>query len=180
MNSPASNNSGTAPLPPAQAKHPVEKFVAQIPGLSNGDRAQLRRIYLTERYEADGVIVGLLHCAGIDATLKPETFRPWRLLAHCAALLSGTGKVGRPTHAIGRKLGAALKETGLTEIRLLRLTSTRGAELDAQVIRAMRMMAQRKAEPVNLLTLFDLIGNDPERSEVARRLIAQQYYAAAL
>lgn len=156
--------------------NPVDSIAGQIPHLSTGDRAQLRRIYLTGRHEADGIVIGLMHRAGVGAPSKPEAFAPWRLLAHSAALLSGTA--GIHPHAVGRRLGAALHEIGLSENRLLRLTSARGRGLEAQAIRAMRMLAQRGEAPVNLRTLFDLIGPAPDRAEAARIRIAQDYYGA--
>ncbi len=169
----------TAAQAPPRTKLPAERIADRIPHLPNGDRAQLRRVYLTERHAADGIIIGLLHGAGITSVVQPEAYRPWRLFVHCAALLSGAGEKGEYPHSIGRKLGAALHDMGMSENRLLRLTSARGPTLDAQVIRAVRMLVQRKREAVNLLTLFDLVGNDPGQADAARRRIARDYYAAA-
>lgn len=157
-------------------KNPVESIAGQIPYLSTGDRALLRRMYLTESHEADGVVIRLMYRAGLTAPSDPRTFAPWRLLVHCAALLSGTGALY--PHATGRRLGAAMQEIGLSENRLMRLTSTRGKGLEAQVIRAVRMLAQKGQVPVNLHTLFALIGHDPDKAEAARIRIAQDYYAA--
>jgi hypothetical protein len=141
------------PAASAAPKDPVASIAGQIAYLSTGDRAQLRRIYLTGRHEADGVVIRLLHRADVTVPQTPEAFRPWRLLAHCAALLSGTAAV--QPH-----------------------TAVRGDALDAQVIRAVRMLAQRGEGPANLWTLFDLVGNDETRAEAARLRIAQDYYAA--
>ena len=73
---------------------------------------------------------------------------------------------------------AAFQEIGLSENRLMRLTSARGKGLEAQIIRAVRMLAQKGQVPVNLRTLFALIGNDPDKAEDARIRIAKDYYAA--
>ncbi|WP_343526968.1 type I-E CRISPR-associated protein Cse2/CasB [Sphingomonas sp.] len=159
-----------------ERKHPVDSIAGQIAYLSTGQRAQLRRLYLTGRHEADGIVIEMMHRAGITIPIVPEKFAPWRLFAHCAALLSGTG--GVQPHAAGRRLGSALHEIGLSENRLMRLTSARGDALAAQAIRAIRMLAQRGQAPVNLRTLFDLIGLDPGQAEAARIRIAQDYYAA--
>ncbi|WP_298807853.1 type I-E CRISPR-associated protein Cse2/CasB [uncultured Sphingomonas sp.] len=164
------------PAASADTKDPVASIAGQIVYLSTGDRAQLRRIYLTGRHEADGVVIRLLHRADVTVPHRPEAFRPWRLLAHCAALLSGTPAA--QAHATGKRLGTALHTIGLSENRLLRLTAVRGDALDAQVIRAVRMLAQHGERPVNLWTLFDLVGNDEMRAEAARLRIAQDYYAA--
>ena len=166
--------------PPPEArperKHPVDSIAGQIAHLSTGQRAQLRRLYLTGRHEADGIVIEMMHRAGVSIPIAPEKFAPWRLFTHCAALLSGTA--GIHPHAVGRRLGGALHEIGLSENRLMRLLSARGDGLEAQAIRAMRMLAQRGEAPVNLKTLFDLIGLDADRAESARIRIAQDYYAA--
>jgi CRISPR type I-E-associated protein CasB/Cse2 len=163
---------GTTP----DRKDPVDSIAGQIPYLSTGDRALLRRMYLTESHEADGVVIRLMYRSGLTAPSDPRVFAPWRLLVHCAALLSGTG--GLYPHSTGRRLGAALHEIGLSENRLMRLTSARGGGLEAQVIRAVRMLSQKGQAPVNLRTLFALIGHDPDKAEAARIRIAQDYYAA--
>lgn len=157
-------------------KPPVESIAGQIPNLSNRDHALLRRMYLTQRHEADGVVAALLVRAKVSVPTDRQAFAPWRLFAHCAALLSGTGKVY--PHASGPQLGHRLHEIGLSENRLMRLTSARGSGLEAQVIRTMRMLAQHGKAPVNLYTLFALIGNDPDKAENARIRIAKDYYAA--
>lgn len=161
---------------PERNKSPVDSIAGQIAFLSTGDRALLRRMYLTESHQADGVVIRLMHRAGLTAPSDPRNFAPWRLLVHCAALLSGTA--GLYPHATGRPLGAAFQEIGLSENRLMRLTSARGKGLEAQIIRAVRMLAQKGQVPVNLRTLFALIGNDPEKAEDARIRIAKDYYAA--
>ena len=66
----------------------------------------------------------------------------------------------------------------MSENRLMRLTSARGKGLEAQIIRAVRMLAQKGQVPVNLRTLFALIGHDPDKAEDARIRIAKDYYAA--
>lgn len=148
----------------------------QLAHLSTGDRAQLRRMFLTERPAADGIVIGLLHRAGVTIPDEAAAFRPWRLVVHGAALLSGTA--GGYPHASTRRFGTALHAIGLSENRLLRLTSARDAALDAQAIRAVRMLAQLGERAINLWTLFDLVGNDEAKAEVARLRIAQDYYAA--
>jgi len=158
-------------------KDPVASLAGQVAHLPNGDRAALRRIYLTRSVGADGVVQGLLHRAGVTPSDRPEVFAPWRLLAHVAALLAGTG--GQQPHAPGRRLGAALHAAGYSENRLLRLTAARGPALHDQIVRAGRMLAQGGQAPVNLWQVLDLAGRDPERAEAARIRIAQDYYAAA-
>jgi CRISPR type I-E-associated protein CasB/Cse2 len=163
--------------PDDKPKDVVASIAAQIATISTGDRAALRRIYLTRSHEADGVVIGLLHRAGVTMPLTAETIAPWRLLAHVAALLSGTG--GGHAHAPARRVGSALQTIGFSENRLLRLTAARGVGLHDQIVRAARMLAQRGEASVNLWTFFNLAGRDPARAEEARIRIAQDYYAAA-
>ena len=160
-----------------KSKDPIASIAGQVAHLSTGDRAALRRIYLTKRHEADGVVIGLLHRAGVALPSQVEAFAPWRLLAHVASLLSGTG--GEQPHAPGRRLGTALQSVGYSENRLLRLTAARGDALYGQIVRAARMLAQGGQAPVNLWALFHLAGRDPDKAEEARIRIAQDYYAAA-
>lgn len=162
---------------PDRPKDPVASIAGQVPHLSTGDRAALRRIYLTQSSKADGVVVGLLHRAGVTIPERSEAFAPWRLLAHVAALLSGTG--GEQPHAPGRRLGTALHSAGYSENRLLRLTAARGPALHDQIVRAARMLAQAGERPVNLWTLLHLAGRDRDKAEDARIRIAQDYYSAA-
>lgn len=169
--------SRAADEPVAKFKDPVASIAGQVAHLSTGDRAALRRIYLTRRHEADGIVIGLLHRAGVTVSAKADVFAPWRLLAHVAALLSGTS--GEQPHAPGRRLGTALHAAGYSKNRLLRLTAARGTALHDQIIRVARMLAQGGQAPVNLWMLFHLAGRDPDKAEEARISIAQDYYAAA-
>ena len=162
--------------PEGKPKDPVASIAAQVAHLSTGDRAALRRIYLTKRHEADGVVIGLLHRAGVALPSQAEAFAPWRLLAHVAALLSGTG--GEQPHAPGRRLGLALHAAGYSENRLMRLTAARSEALNGQIIRAARMLARGGQAPVDLWTLFHLAGRDADEAEEARIRITQEFYTA--
>lgn len=157
---------------------PMALISKQIQELSTGDRAGLRRIYLTQRHEADGVVIGLLHRAGMTTSLTPEAFAPWRLVVHVAALLAGTGKFGAPSHARSKSLGRALQVAGYSEARFLRLTVAQGSALDDQIIRAARTLAQKRRKPVNLWTILNLSKRDPKLLEANRLSIAHDYYRA--
>lgn len=175
------NDDGEAP-PVAdrpERTSPIPAIAKAVAGLTNGKRAQLRRIYLTGRLEADGLVMGLLHGADVSVRPEPEALRPWKLLVHCAALLSGTGREGAPSHASDKPLGAALHAAGISEDRLLRLTSARDRMQDSLVVQAMRRVERENKGPVNLRTLFDLIRYaDDERGAAARLRIARDFYAA--
>lgn len=163
---------------PAPKKDAVASLAGQIPYLSTGDRAALRRMMLTGSADADGVVIGLLHRAGVaEAGWRSDAaFSRWRLIAHVAAVLSGTAAL--PPHAPGRRVGRALFAARYSENRLLRLTSARGTALDDQVIRAARFLAQAGEGPVDLNTIRDLVGGQADRAEHARLRIARDYYSA--
>ena len=162
----------------AATKDPVASIAGQVAGLSNGDRAALRRLYLTQGSQsrsraADGVVLGLLHRAGVTVSGHSETYEAWKLLAHVAAVLSGTA--GKQPHAPGKRFGAALLAAGYSENRFLRLTAARGEQLRRQVRLAARMLAQSGEVPVNLWPVILIAGQD---ADDARIRIAQDYYAA--
>lgn len=168
----------TSPSPTPQGKLPIEAIARHIQTLPNGERAQLRRMYLTGRYEADGIVVRVLIHAGVNPPLHPDGLHPWKMLAHCAAVLSGTGKIGALPHAREKSLGAALHRAGLTEDRMLRLTSARGRMLDSLLVQTIRRVAQQGAGPVDLFTIFGLIGHREDKAEEARLRIAREFYTA--
>lgn len=160
----------------AGKKDPVASIAGQIPQLPTGARAALRRMYLTRSDEAIGVVMGLLHRAGVPqaAWVDPAAFGRWQLLAHVAALLSGTAALA--PHAPGRKLGHALSKAGYSENRLMRLTSAKGPALHDQVRRATQFLAKAGAAPIDLRTMDQLLSADPARAEKARFQIARDYY----
>lgn len=158
------------------AKDPVAAIGDRLRVLSTGDHALLRRMILTRKVAADGVVVKLLHHAGVGEALYGRDYPAWALLVHAAALLSGTEK--RNPHAPHRALGTALHAAGLSENRLLRLTVARGPALADQIMRAVRMLAQAGEVPVDLRPLLQLAGSDAAAAERARIRIAQSYYAA--
>ena len=166
----------------ADRKDVVASIAGQITRLPTGDRALLRRLFLTQSsssrsHQADGIVVGLLHRAGLTVPESSERYKPWRVLVHVAALLSGTS--GDDPHAPKRRVGAALHEAGYSPNRFLRLTAARGPALDAQIIRAARVLAQARSGPVDLWSVLHLAGIDPDRAEEARLHIAKAFYSAA-
>jgi hypothetical protein len=164
-----------ADAPIVDAKDVMTRLSNEVCKLSAGDRAGLRRIFLTERYEADGVVIGLLHRIEMEVPSRADAFRAWRLLAHVAALLAGTAGVRSHSR---QRLGSALHAAKYSETAMLRLLAARGVMLRGQVIRAARRLAQQDRGPVDLWTVFDLIGNDVAKVEEARLKIARAYYSA--
>lgn len=175
---PSNNEAPAEDAPPK--KNAVASVAGQIPRLPTGQHAALRRMYLTRNRpdEAIGVVMGLLHRAGVSQIEwnSQAAFDRWSLLAHVAALLSGTA--AQAPHAPGRKLGRALWEAGYSENRLMRLTSTRGPALDDQVRRAAQFLAKAGQVPVDLQTIHQLISDNPATAETARFEIARAYYDA--
>lgn len=157
----------------------IDSIGGQLPHLPIGDRAALRRLFLTKSRTAEGVVIGLLMKAGVtDAAWRgPTAFARWRLIAHVAAVLSGTAAI--MPHAPGARLGRALYSAGYSSIRLMRLTTARGPALVDQIVRAARFLAQAGQVPIDLRTIRDLASDDPATVETARLRIAQDYYAAA-
>ena len=164
---------------PAQRdKDHLASFCARIPHLSTGHRAALRRLFLTQSEQAVGVVTGLLLASEVPepAWRDPLGFARWQLLAHAAAVLSGTEAVA--PHRRGVSLGRALHQADYSDNRLMRLTSARGPALVDQIVRAVRVLAAKGIVPVDLRTLHALSA-DAERADAARLRIARDYYAAA-
>lgn len=164
---------------PGKEKDAVASVCGQVSQLPTGDRAALRRLFLTRSESAVGVVTGLVLRAEVPNAewLRPATFGRWQLLAHVAAVLSGTAAV--PPHHPGVSLGRALHQAGYSDLRLMRLTSARSTALVDQIVRAARVLAAAGAVPVNLRTLHDLSHDIGDVAEAARLRIARDYYAAA-
>ena len=164
--------------PVPEKKDEVASVAGQVPRLPTGERAALRRMYLTESTLADGVVVGLLHRAGTDpaAWHGLRQFRRWRLLVHIAAVLSGTA--AEAAHDPRSRLGRALHAAGYSENRLMRLTAAKGPALEDQVRRAAQFLAKAGKGPVNLWSIHNLLDPREDVAEKARFEIARDYYDA--
>lgn len=163
---------------PAERSSAKDWFVSisgQLKHTSAGDRARLRKMELGRAHSADGVIIRLLTNAEVDQAIYERDYRRWQLLLHSAAMLAGTGALA--SHEKNRRLGSALHEANVSENRLLRLLAARDEMLRDQV-RLMARILGRQRKPVNLSTLYHLIGDDAETAAAARIRIAQDYYAA--
>ena len=163
---------------PDRKKDELTSLAGKVPHLPTGDQAALRRMMLTGSRGAEGVVIGLLRRAGVpEAGWRSDTaFARWKLIAHVAAVLSGTGRIA--PHAPGKRLGRALFAAGYSENRLMRLTSARGPALTDQMIRAARFLAQAGEAPVDLRPLHDLLSPSSEVTARARLRIARDYYSA--
>lgn len=153
----------------------MESISGQIQHLSTGDRAALRRMVLTRSPGADGIAVKLLVGAKVPEQCYLKDWHRWRLIAHFAALLSGTGALSAHDKTVAP--GGALFDAGVSEKRLLRLLASRDEGLGEQLALAIRILA-RTRKPINLWTIYDLLGDRSVNAEDARIQIAQQFFAA--
>lgn len=140
--------------------------------LSPGDLADLRRMRpdefwppafwkLCSEYLSDFLPGG---------AARDEAERRWAAVLGALAHLRGLHRPDRP-------LGRALAESGLSELRLLRLLRARDAAL-YDVARGVVHYLAQKAEPADLGQLADLLlDQDGDRAEAVRRRIARDFYA---
>ncbi len=140
--------------------------------VSPGDLADLRRLRPEDptspafwKLCATYLAGWLPHGPGRD-----EAERRWAAVLGALAHLRG---LHRPDHPLGR----ALAETGLSELRLLRLLRARDRAL-FDVARGVVHILAQKAEPADLAQLADvLLDQDGDRAERIRRRIARDFYA---
>lgn len=158
--------------------HSVWSVCSQLKRLSTGERAALRRMYLTDSAEADGIVEKMLRRAGVCLELSDiPSFEMWRLVVHAAAVIAGTQ--GRMPHAGKRPFGRALSVIGVKGTSINRLLTARGPALPDQVRRIAYLLARSgEAVPVNMMELRDLAHPDAGKADRARRSIARAYYAA--
>jgi hypothetical protein len=158
--------------------HDVWSVCDQLKGLSTGERAALRRMYLTRSFEAEGVVEKIIRRAGVVLEYSNmQAFESWKLVVHSAALIAGTS--ARMAHASHRPFGRALSIVGLKASSVNRLLTARGSGLPDQVRHISYLLARdTDAIPVNMGELRDLVHPDPKIADNARRSIARAYYAA--
>ncbi len=155
----------------------------QLRHSSTGQRAALRRVPLTKSFEADAVVITLIADPKFTADDRYHDLDRWRMIAHVAAMLVGTGEPGpnRPfVHTKAKTLGNILGKLDYSETRMLRLLSVRGKALDDQVRRVARLLAQKNERQFDFQTLYHLLdgGGDGDCAKAARIRIAHDYYAA--
>lgn len=174
----------------------LRSISGQVVVLPTGARAALRRMDPEAPGRATGEVVPLLVAAGVPRHewASDDGLRRWARLCHLIAVLAGVA--GREAHApvqerapsgekagprrTERAAGRAIHAAGLSELRLMRLTSARGPALGAQVDRLGRYLAAAGVAPVDLTPLADLVladGRDEDRADRARLDIARTYYA---
>lgn len=166
----------TADEPKTESKNAVASVAGHLSVLLPREHALLRRMFLTQKPAADGVVIKLLLHAGVQPRDYEPNYGAWRALVHIAALLSGTSKTN--PHDPRRGFGTALREAGVSENRFLRLTAARAGALQDQTVLAGRMLAKKAGGAFDLWTVLHLIGSDPAEAEQARLRMARDYYTA--
>ena len=115
------------------------------------------------------------HLGGHDSVEKEKCW---------AVALNALGVLGS-LHTPGTRLGHALADAGLAELRLSRLLRARGELLHAEVRRTAQLLAS-KGKPANAAAFLTLLLNqddshpDPKRrrfAETIRRRLARDYFA---
>lgn len=175
----------------------VRSISGRMPGLPTGTRAALRRLDPAAPGRGVDAVIPLLIAAGVSrrAFASDDGLRRWALICHLIATLAGTaarevhapvrergadGQLTGPRHR-EREAGRRIHAAGVSETRLMRLTTARGPALVAQVARLGRFLAASGALPLDLTPLARLIlaeGFDEARADEARLALARGYYAA--
>lgn len=94
-----------------------------------------------------------------------------------ALALSGIALMGSNAHRPGRRLGAALAQTGYSEMRIERLLGTDDAAMRRVLfMRALRYLAA-KGEPIDWVEAARWLLSAQEQREARSRRIARDYFA---
>lgn len=143
--------------------------------LSPGDVAALRRM-------PPGRPGGAAFWRLVAARLEPDGHLPIgdgqardRAEMHWGAILSGMAHT-KGLHRRGMRLGQALAEAGVSEMRLLRLLRANDAAL-WDIVRVTVHQLASQGVPLDWSEMADLILSDgTSREETARRSVARAYY----
>jgi CRISPR system Cascade subunit CasB len=181
MNTPEAGklNSAEDPAPtaptPAASQNPYSGLAAFVAKASSGDRATLARLD-PDRLQPQqlAALSRALLAAGLDPTFwRPATWPRWALVAHGIALAG---------HRAGQ-LGSQLAEAGVSESRVTKLLTARGAAFRQLLPRILRLLAS-KGESPNWRELGELVikesSDDREDLAVAETLrlrIAGAYFS---
>ena len=153
----------------------VVRMAARIARLMPGPAAALRRGPLES--EGSAAFWQLVADHGIEGT-RLELAR-WATIVQAIAILTPRGREEkkRSAHDAGKPMGEALHEAKISDLRLARLLSARGAMRCVFAIRTCRRLAASAPVRFDLRTLakFILWDNDPSQGH----WIARHYYRAA-
>ncbi len=151
----------------------IAQIAAELGDAGTGALAELRRLTPND---PGGPAFWRVVVTRLDPELpaggdpRDAALRRWAVILRALAALDGL-------HNPGRRLGAALAEAGVSELRLNKLLRTSGEPLFDQV-RAVTHQLATAAAPVDLTGLARLVLSDGQPHEQAvRQTIANDYYA---
>ena len=166
-----------APISLRQAVNKAAGFLASSIALSNGDRAELRRIS-PDRPFTPALWKVLLALEGEGAEVGVGDGQRER---HWATLLMGMAFCVSPhenLHRYGVPLGKALGEAGWTELRFVRLLRADGAALDVHIRRVAQYLASKSQSANWADVAYLLFTQSSGRADEVRLSIARSYYRA--
>ncbi|MDE2773654.1 MAG: hypothetical protein OXI46_08105 [Gemmatimonadota bacterium] len=153
----------------------VVRVAAQIARLEPGPAAALRRGPLES--EGSAAFWQLMADHGIEG--RGVELARWGAIVQAVAILTPRGREeDKPSaHDAGKPMGEVLHEEKISDLRLARLLSARGAMRRDLTVRTCRRLAAGAPVRFDLRTLakFILWENDPSQS----RWIARHYYRTA-
>lgn len=144
--------------------------------ISSGDLAALRRLQPDEPGDAAfwKILTSVIEPAGLlpnSGPLRDMVERQWAVLLNALAIAGGQ-------HASDVRLGSALADAELSELRFVRLMRARGSALENEVRAIARVLAS-KALSANWVEVTQLLRHQEDNgSERWRRRIARDYYRA--
>lgn len=164
---------------PGQASPSLSSLVGQVVHsvdkvLSPGDVAELRRL---KPHDPSAPVFYKLMAATVDkegqlpsgAAARDAAEQRWASICQLAASCSGL-------HNPKQRLGAALAQADLSELRFVRLLRADGEGLYSEVRRIGQFLAS-KAQPFDLTDMARLVlVRDEEKAESLRRSIARAFY----
>lgn len=139
-------------------------------GLTAGDLAALRRGPRGNPSTFWRVFTRLVEpVLSPDAPASEAEATRWPAILQIAAVLEGL-------HARERRLGVALAEAGLSELRFERLMRADGERLADEALKAARLLAS-KGVSADIASFANLIRHDgDERGEEIRRRLSRDYF----
>ncbi|MCY4648740.1 MAG: hypothetical protein OXE73_17915 [Gammaproteobacteria bacterium] len=152
----------------------VVRLAGQVSRLEPGPAASLRRDPLAGAGSA--AFWHLMAANDIDA--KGSYLERWGKVVQAIAILTPKGRHPgkRAAHNGANPMGRALRDAGISELRLARLLSSKGEIRRDLVIRICRRLAAGEAARFDLRTLAKFVLFEGENQA---RWIARSYYTAA-
>jgi len=145
--------------------------------LSAGDVATLRRLDATGALSPAffRIVAEVLEPAGLlpqgDGLSRDEAEQKWTVIVSAMAKLEGL-------HQPGRRLGGAIAEAGMSELRFERLLRAHDEALHDLIRQTAHYLAS-KASPCDQRELAELVLSDGHKSsESIRRNVARNFYRA--